>query len=78
MHCVSEHSMIYIYIYICICIYIYIYICLYTALGCIDQVNEDAEDLRKHTAMVAGAMTAFGWVCIHIAYYIYNAFSILH
>jgi hypothetical protein len=32
------------------------------ALGCIDQVNEDAEDLRKHTAMVAGAMTAFGWV----------------
>ena len=32
------------------------------ALACIDQVNEDAQDLRKHTAMVAGAMTAFGWV----------------
>lgn len=32
------------------------------ALACIDQVNEDADALRKHTAMVAGAMTAFGWV----------------
>ncbi|KAJ1476241.1 adenylate cyclase-associated CAP [Baffinella frigidus] len=32
------------------------------ALACIDQINEEAVNFRKHTAMVAGAMTAFGWV----------------
>jgi len=32
------------------------------ALALVDQCNEEASVLRKHTAMVAGAMTAFGWV----------------
>jgi len=32
------------------------------ALARIDEINEGADDLRKHTAMIAGAMTSFGWV----------------
>uniref|UniRef100_A0A7S0HB94 CAP N-terminal domain-containing protein n=1 Tax=Hanusia phi TaxID=3032 RepID=A0A7S0HB94_9CRYP len=32
------------------------------ALGFIDHINDEAVNYRKHTAMIAGAMTAMGWI----------------